>query len=167
MSFEEMKYIRRRMEDKPRTDIEQTPLKAEIGTVFSERNLDEDCDTIARLLAPYQKSIQTALSKGEYTTAVTVFLAVMESLTYHFVEDEHYNYFDDMYSPDYVCQDMMEAIIDSVKGGNFPDEEMRRLKDGLEKLKHTEAYEDYGTPYALDMWKKFEKGKIELDHRYE
>ena len=60
MSFEEMKYIRRRMEDKPRTDIEQTPLKAEIGTVFSERNLDEDCDTIARLLAPYQKSIQTA-----------------------------------------------------------------------------------------------------------
>ena len=162
-----MKYIRPHMEDKPRTDIELTPLKAEIETVFSERNLDEDCDTIARLLAPYRKSIQTSLSKGEYTTAVTVFLAIMESLTRHFVEDEHYNYFDDMYSPDYVCQDMMEIIIDSVKDGNFPDGEMRRLKDRLERLKHTEAYEDYGTPYALDMWKKFEKGKIELDHRYE
>ena len=71
--------------------------------------------------------------------------------------DEHCNYFDDMYSPDYVCQDMMEAIIDSIKSGNFPDEEMRRLKEGLEKLRHTEAYEDYGVPFALDMWKKFEK----------
>lgn len=56
-----------------------------------------------------------------------------------------------MYSPDYVCQDMMEAIISSIKSGNFPDEVMRRLKDGLEKLKHTEAYEDYGVPYALDV----------------
>ena len=56
-----------------------------------------------------------------------------------------------MYSPDYVCQDMMEAIISSIKSGNFPDEVMRRLKDGLEKLKHTEAYEDYGVPYALEF----------------
>ena len=60
-----------------------------------------------------------------------------------------------MYSPDYVCQDMMEAIISSIKSGNFLDEVMRRLKDGLEKLKHTEAYEDYGVPYALDVWEKF------------
>ena len=79
------------------------------------------------------------MGKGEYTKAVTVFLAIMESLTHRFVEDEHYNYFDDMYSPDYVCQDMMETIIDSIKGGTFPDKEMQRLKDGLEKLKHSDG----------------------------
>ena len=99
----------------------------EIEAIFSECNIDEDCDTIARLLVPYRKSIQEALGKGEHATAVTVFLAILESLTRHFMEDEHYNYFDDMYSPDYVCQDMIEAIIDSAIGGNFPDEEMRRL----------------------------------------
>lgn len=135
----------------------QTPIESEIETIFSERNIDEDCDTIACLLTPYRKGIQTSLSKGEYTTAVTVLIEVLESLTYHFVEDEHYNYFDDMYSPDDVCQDMMEAIIDSIKGGNFPDEEMQRLKDGLEKLRHTEAYDGYGVPYALDVWEKFER----------
>lgn len=81
---------------------------------------------------------------------------MLESLTYHFVEDEHYNYFDDMYSPDYVCQDMMEAIINGFKNGNFPAEELQRLKDELEKLKHTEAYENYGVPYALNIWEKFE-----------
>ncbi|MDN0048731.1 hypothetical protein QVO10_04905 [Bacteroides gallinaceum] len=82
-------------------------------------------------------------------------LEVLESLAYHFVEDEHYNYFDDMYSPDYVCQDIMETIIEAVKSENFPVEELRRLKDGLEKLKQTEAYEDYGVPYALSVWEKF------------
>ena len=49
----------------------------------------------------------------------------------------------------------MKAIIEAVKSGNFPDEELWRLKDGMEKLKQTEAYEDYGVPYALDVWEKF------------
>ncbi|WP_346709380.1 hypothetical protein [Phocaeicola salanitronis] len=145
------------MEDKSRTDIELTPLKAEIEAIFSERNLDEDYDTIARLLSPYRKLVSSSLSQGKYAEAVTILLEVLESLTYHFVEDEHYNYFDDMYSPDYVCQDMMEAIIDSIKSGNFPAAELQRLKDGLEKLKHTEAYKDYNVPYVLDVWEKFQR----------
>lgn len=144
------------MEDKQRTDIEQTPLKAKIEAIFSERNIDDDCDTIARLLSPYRKTFRELLSQGDYTEAVTILFEIFESLTYHFVEDEHYNYFDDMYSPDYVCQDMMEAIIDAIKTGNFPAAGLLRLKDGLEKLKHTEAYVDYGVPFVLDTWEKFE-----------
>ena len=152
-----MSYIRQRMKDKLRTDIELTPLKAEIEAVFSKRNIDEDLDTIANLLSPYRKTVCESISQGNYAEAVTVLLEVLESLTYHFVEDEHYNYFDDMYSPDYVCQDMMEAIIDSIKSGNFPAAELQRLKDGLEKLKHTEAYKDYSVPYVLDVWEKFQR----------
>lgn len=129
--------------------------KNKIEAIFSERNIDEDCDTIARLLSPYRKTIRESLNQGSYAEAVTILLEVLESLTYHFVEDEHYNYFDDMYSPDYVCQDMMEAIISSIKSGNFPAAELKRLKDGLEKLKHTEAYENYGVPYVLDVWERF------------
>ena len=155
MPSERMKYIRQRMADKQRTDIELTPLKVEIETVFSKRNLDEDCDTIARLLEPYRKAVNESLSQGNYTDAVTILLEVFESLTYHFVEDEHYNYFDDMYSPDYVCQDMMKVVIEAIKKGNFSDKELQRLKEGLEKLKYTEAYEDYGTPFVLDVWEKF------------
>ena len=114
-----MSYIRQRMEDKSRTDIELTPLKAEIEAVFNKRNIDEDCDTIANLLSPYQKAVRESISQGKYAEVVAILTEVLESLTYHFVEDEHYNYFDDMYSPDYVCQDMMEAIINSVKSGNY------------------------------------------------
>ena len=151
-----MKYIRQRMKDKARTDIELTLLKAEIEAVFNERNIDDDCDTIASLLAPYRETIRESLNQDNYGKAVTILLEVLESLTYHFVEDEHYNYFDDMYSPDYVCQDMMDAVINAVKSGNLPAEELQRLKDELGKLKDTEAYEDYGVPYALNIWAKFE-----------
>lgn len=129
--------------------------KNKIEAIFSERNIDEDCDTIARLLSPYREVVRELLIQGNYAKAVTILLEVLESLTYHFVEDEHYNYFDDMYSPDYVCQNMMEKVINAIESGIFPDAELQRLKDGLEKLKHTEAYEDYGVPYALDVWEKF------------
>lgn len=147
------------MKDKSRTDIELTPLKAEIESIFNESNIDEDCDTIARLLSSYRELVSSSLSQGYYADAVITLLEVLESLTYHFVEDEHYNYFDDMYSLDYVCQDMMEAIINAIKSGNFPTSELQRLKDGLEKLKHTEAYEDYGVPYALNIWEKVENSR--------
>ena len=129
-----MSYIRQRMNNTSRTDIELTPLKAEIEAVLNERNIDEDSDTIASSLSSYRKTIRESLSQGNYAEAVTVLIEVFESLTYHFVKDEHYNYFDDMYSPDYVCQDMMEAIINGIKNGNFPAAELQRLKDGLEKL---------------------------------
>lgn len=155
MPSEKIRYIRQRMADKPRTDIELTPLKAEIEAVFSKQNLDDDCDTIARMLSSYREVANEALCQGNYAEAVTVLLEVLESLTYHFVEDEHYDYFDDMYSPDYVCQDIMKAVIDSIKKENFPDEELQRLKEGVEKLMQTEAYEDYGAPFALNVWEKF------------
>ena len=155
MPSEKMRYIRQRMADKPRTDIELTPLKAEIEAVFSKHNLDDDCDTIACLLSPYRKAVNESLSQGNFADAVTVLLEVLESIAYHFVEDEHYNYFDDMYSPDYVCQDMVEAVVDAIKNGKFSDKELLRLKEGLEKLMQTEAYEDYGVPFALDLWEKF------------
>lgn len=57
MASEKMRYIRRQLDDKPRTDIEQTLLKTEIEAVFRKRNIDGDCDTIARLLEPYRKTL--------------------------------------------------------------------------------------------------------------
>ena len=59
-----MSYIRQRMEDKSRTDIELTPLKAEIETIFNKRNINEDCDTIADLLSPYRKMFVSSQKKA-------------------------------------------------------------------------------------------------------
>ena len=42
-----------------------------------------------------------------------------------------------MYSPNYVCQNMMKAVIGSIKSGKFPNKELQGLKNGMAKLKHT------------------------------
>ena len=114
--------------------------KNKIEAIFSERNIDEDCDTIARLLSPYREIVRESLSKGYYAKASLTTLWKTSITTISM-----------------TCTVMMEAVIDAIKGGNFPDVELQHLKDGLDKLKHTEAYEDYGTPYALNIWEKFER----------
>lgn len=137
MPSEKIKYIRQRMKDTSRTDIKLTPLKAEIEAIFNERNIDDDCDTIASLLSPYRKMVRESLSQGNCAEAITILLEVLESLTYHFVEDEHYDYFDDMYSPDYVCQDMMKTIIDASKKWKFPSGRIATIGKRFGKI---EAY---------------------------
>lgn len=129
-------------------------LKTEIESIFNERNLDEDCNTIARLLLPYQKLVRGYIEEGFYEDAVLVFLEILESLTNHFVKDEHYCYFDDMYSPDYVCHDILKDIMKSISSGTFPNTTLTKLKDGMERLEKTEAWEEYGVPYALYVWQK-------------
>lgn len=47
-------------------------------------------------------------------------------------------------------------VIDAIGSGYFPTKEIQRLKDGMEKLKHTEAYEGYGVPFAIGVWEKFQ-----------
>ena len=117
---------------------------SQIESIFSSRNLDEDCDYIAHLLFPYEKLIVERMDAGDYACAVAVFLEILDALTRHFVEDEHYTYFDDMYSPEYVCGDIMRAMNRRIAQGLFPTEELDRLNAGIEKVKQTEAYQDYG-----------------------
>jgi hypothetical protein len=54
--------------------------------------------------------IKEALDAGLYKMAVTMFLQLLKSMCEHFVKDEHYCYFDDMYSPEYTMQWIYESI---------------------------------------------------------
>ena len=93
---------------------------ADIESIFNPCNLDEDCSYIAHLLSPYEKLIVARMDAGDYTCAVTMFLEILETLTRHFVSDEHYTYFDDMYSPEYVCDGIMQAMNRRIEQGLFP-----------------------------------------------
>ena len=122
----------------------------EIESIFNPRHLDGDCDYIAHLLGEYETVISESMDCGNYNKAVTLLLAILDSLTRHFVEDEHYTYFDDMYSPEYVCQSIIEKMNRKAEAGQFPAEEMVRLREGLKRVKETEAYRNYGVlMYAI------------------
>ena len=134
-----------------------TPLKREIESIFNLRNIDTDCDTIASLLCSFKEIINKDMAKGKYRQAFDTFLEILDSLSNHFVEDEHFCYFDDMYSPDYTCSDMLKSIIAQIKIGKVPAEDVAYIDKGIAKIAEMEAYEDYGTPFCVMDWRKFMK----------
>ena len=103
-----------------RTNIELSLLKAEIESIFNPCNIDTDCDTIANLLCSFKNVINEDMSKGNYHQAFDTFLEILDSLSNHFVKDEHFCYFDDIYSPDYTCYDILKSIISQIKTGKSP-----------------------------------------------
>ncbi|CCX70001.1 putative uncharacterized protein [Prevotella sp. CAG:255] len=137
MVSEKLRYNRRYMEENPRTDIELTPLKTEIEAISSESNINEDCDTIARLLSPYREVVRELLSQGNYAEAITILLEVLESLTYHFVEDEHYNYFDDV-QPRFCLSKHDEGNHQCYQKRKFPSGRIASVERGIGKA---EAFE--------------------------
>ena len=157
MPSEKMRYINRRMAawSAIRKDIEMTPLKEEIEKVFNPCNIDMDCNTIDDLLTPYKKQVKTLLDKGETDEAITIFLEILESLSYHFVKDEHYTYFDDMYCPDYTCSDILKSIISEIKLGKVAIDDVAYLDAGMSKIAHMESYEDYGSPFWVMDWERY------------
>ena len=156
MPSEKMRYINRRMAARLaiRKDIEMTPLKEEIEKVFNPCNIDMDCNTIDDLLTPYKRQVKTLLDKGETDEAITIFLEILESLSYHFVKDEHYTYFDDMYCPDYTCNDMMRYFIEKINNGTLSDQAKQRLSAEIDKISKMEAYQDYGSPFCISLWER-------------
>ncbi len=158
MPSEKMKYIlRRAAQSALRTDIELSPLKKEIEAVFNPGNIDQDCDTISNLLTPYEEIIKDKMSNGNYREAFEIFLEILESLSYHFVKDEHFCYFDDMYSPDYTCDGILSDILSEIKAGKVSVEDVAFLDAGMDKIAKMEAYEDYGSPFCVADWERFKR----------
>lgn len=140
-----------------RTNKELSPLKRELESIFNPRNIDTDCDTIANLLCPFKEVINEDMAKGNYYQAFDTFLEILESLSYHFVKDEHFCYFDDMYSPDYTCSDILKSIIAQIKTGKVPSDDVTFFDKGIAKIAAMEAYEEYGSPFCVMDWRKLMK----------
>ncbi len=119
-------------------------LNPEIEAVLHPKNIDEDCNYIATLLEPFSHQINADLDKGNYAPAVELYLQLLTSIAKHFIEDEHYCYFDDFYAPDYLCLDLLRRFESLHRNGVFPKEIIERLKEGLEELMQMEAVWNYG-----------------------
>ncbi len=125
------------------------PVNQTIDSVFAPENLGPDCMWMAHLMGPVENAIEQYLYDGEYQEAVTMFLQLTDSLCYHFVKDEHWCYFDDMYHPTYNMDANWELLRDFLK--KFPDELFDELEEGLIDLSQTEACQGYGCP-SIENW---------------
>ena len=71
--------------------------------------------------------IKEALDAELYKQAVTLYLQLLKSMVNHFVDDEHFCYFDDMYSPEYSLQWIYEDIMKYDKMTNNILEQLEEL----------------------------------------
>ena len=61
--------------------------------------------------------------------------------------NEHYCYFDDMYSPEY----MMQWIYEAIQKHDIDAESQALLYEGHKEILQCECYEDYGNPSNIKL----------------
>lgn len=142
----------RKQEEKRRMEAEKEarsliPLNADYEMrIFNSRNIGWDCDQIWHLMLEENKRIERLAEQGDYQEAALRFMQMTKSMCRHFVEDEHYNYFDDMYSPEYAIDDLIDLFAGLDKTGKLPVETKEYLEKAWQEIKETECYQDYGLP---------------------
>lgn len=142
----------RKQEEKRRMEAEKEarsiiPLNPDYETrIFNNRNICWDCDQIWHLMLEENKRIERLAEQGDYQEAALRFMQMTKSMCRHFVEDEHYNYFDDMYSPEYAIDDLIDLFAGLDKAGKLPVETKVYLDKAWLEIKETECYQDYGLP---------------------
>lgn len=114
--------------------------------IFNRRNVDWDCYSIWQLMLEDNKNIEKLLAVGEYQAAALMFLQLTKSMCRHFVIDRHWEYFDDMYSPEYAIRDMVEAFELLAKEGKLPEDVNDYLHEAWKEIEGMESCTDYGVP---------------------
>ena len=142
----------RKQEEKRRMEAEKEarsiiPLNLDYETrIFNRRNISWDCDQIWHLMLEENKRIERLAEQGDYQEAALRFMQMTKSMCRHFVEDEHYNYFDDMYSPEYAIDDLINLFVGLDKDGKLPIDTKEYLDKAWLEIKETACYQDYGLP---------------------
>lgn len=114
--------------------------------IFNRRNVDWDCYSIWQLMLEENKNIEKLLAVGEYQAAALMFLQLAKSMCRHFVIDRHWEYFDDMYSPEYAIRDMVEEFEKLAKEGKLPEDVNAYLHEAWKEIEGMESCTDYGVP---------------------
>ena len=117
-------------------------LNPQYEKIFDIRNIDDDCNKIANMMSSEATIIKEAMSAGLFKQAVTMYLQLLKAMCIHFVDDEHYCYFDDLYEPEYIVQGLFEKL----QMCNLDFETAMILKEGHDEIMQTECYQEYGYP---------------------
>ena len=98
------------------------------------------------LTVDYTEEYERLAEQGDYQEAALRFMQMTKSMCRHFVEDEHYNYFDDMYSPEYAIDDLIDLFVGLDKDGKLPIETKEYLDKAWLEIKDTECFQNHGLP---------------------
>lgn len=111
-------------------------------TIFSRDNIDWECTTIGREINTLGQEVKKYLDRGQTHDALLLFLQIVKSMCRHYIKDEHYNYFDDMYDPDYSCMYMVDTLNDAYVKGRFSQYDLDFFHQAWKEIEQTEAYNE-------------------------
>lgn len=150
-SEEDLLFERKqKREEKLRLEAEKEarsviPLNEDYETrIFASSNVGWDCDFISLLMHEENECIKALANRGEYQEATLRFMQLAKSMCRHFISDEHYCYFDDMYSPEYAIDVLIDFFNELSKEGKLTYETMDFLKKAWQEIMETECHQDYG-----------------------
>lgn len=103
------------------------PIREEYEEMFRNEMVTWECGLIALDMDQEFEDLKEACDLGLYDVAVKLFLSLTMSLCKHFIEDEHWQWFDDFYEPEYVVMRMYHYLDHLRKEGKMPE-------DGSESL---------------------------------
>ena len=121
------------------------PLNEDYETrIFASSNVGWDCDLISYLMHEENERIKALANRGEYQEAALRFMQLTKSMCRHFISDEHYCYFDDLYSPEYAIDYLVDFFNQLANEGKLPDETKEFLKKAWQEIMETECHQSYG-----------------------
>lgn len=126
-------------------------INQEIEKGIKAAPLDADCDSFNEVISVLTDYVDEGIAAGIFESAIQYYLQILKSVSIHFVDDCHYDYFDDMYSPDYTLQYTCEKFIKAYNEGQMNDDYYVQLKEGMAEITLMEAFQDYGYPYVCSM----------------
>ena len=120
------------------------PLNEDYETrIFASSNVGWDCNLISYLMHDENGRIMSLANHGEYQEAALRFMQLAKSMCRHFISDEHYCYFDDLYSPEYAIDDLVDFFNELANEGKLPDETKEYLKKAWQEIMETECHQNY------------------------
>lgn len=112
--------------------------------IFNKRNVTWDLTVIDIQVSAEASRIKALAGSGDYMTAATRLLQLTKSMCKHFIEDEHYNYYDDLYAPEYTIHDLVDHFNGLISQGKLPEDVKSYLHRGWEEILTYESCTEYG-----------------------
>jgi hypothetical protein len=119
--------------------------------IFIGKPVGEDGDLIDREIRKEVSHLQQMFNDGQQMGAAVLAMQLIKSICRHFVEDEHWTYFDDMYSPAFTIDDLFEFFNKAYAEGKMESEVAKYLSDAWKEIEQEESYEQYGVPMKQSL----------------
>ena len=117
--------------------------------IFNYKNIDEDCSKIASLMWNEKAVIDGFIADGNYQEAALKFLQLTKSMCRHFMMDCHWDFYDDLYSPEYVVDSIVDVFENLVKQGKLPENVKTYIHEAWKEIKDMECCTDYCLLYKV------------------